>query len=95
MIMAEQRPTITKIDWDLFPEKYNDIIVHFSDNHRDIARFHTIEHGEMDSLSFAACRGYIIYAYMFTGEVEHYEIVDSSTGIVTNINQYKERYVRK
>lgn len=83
---------ITHIDWESFPEKYNDIIVYFSDNQREICRMHTIEIGEMDSLSSGAVRDYLIYVYMYTGNVESYQIVEKSVDIVTNINQYKQKY---
>lgn len=83
---------ITHIDWESFPEKYNDIIVYFDDNKREICRMHTMEIGEMDSLSSGAVRDYLIYVYMYTGEVESYTIVEKSNDIVTNIKQYKQKY---
>lgn len=83
---------ITHIDWESFPEKYNDIIVYFSDNQREICRMHTMEIGEMDSLSSGAVRDYLIYVYMYTGNVESYQIVEKSVDIVTTINQYKQKY---
>jgi hypothetical protein len=83
---------ITHIDWEWFPEKYNDVIVHFSDNQREICRMHNVEIGEMDSLSCGAVRDYLIYVYMYTGEVEGYTIVEKSNDIITNINQYKQKY---
>jgi hypothetical protein len=86
---------ITHIDWTWFPEKYNDIIVHFSDNQREVCRMRTMEIGEMDSLSSGAVRDFLIYVYMYTGEVEHYAIVEKSTDIVTNIKQYKQKYGTK
>jgi len=83
---------ITNIDWELFPEKYNDVIVHFSDNHREVCRMQNVEIGAMDSLSCGAVRGYLIYVYMYTGEVESYIIVEKSMDIITNMNQYKQKY---
>ena len=83
---------ITHIDWEWFPERYNDIIVHFSDNKREVCRMRTMEIGEMDSLSSGAVRDYLIYVYMYTGEVESYAIVEKSNDIVTNIKQYKSKY---
>ena len=52
----------------------------------------TMEIGEMDSLSSGAVRDYLIYVYMYTGEVESYAIVEKSNDIVTNIKQYKSKY---
>ena len=83
---------ITHIDWEWFPERYNDIIVHFSDNKREVCRMRTMEIGEMDSLSSGAVRDYLIYVYMYTGEVEGYAIVEKSNDIITNIKQYKSKY---
>jgi len=83
---------ITHIDWEWFPERYNDIIVHFSDNKREVCRMRNVEIGAMDSLSCGAVRDYLIYVYMYTGEVESYAIVEKSTDIVTNIKQYKSKY---
>lgn len=83
---------ITHIDWESFPEKYNDVIVYFSDNKREICRMRPVEIGEMDSLSSGAVRDYLIYVYMYTGNVESYTIIEKSNDIVTNIKQYKQKY---
>ena len=83
---------ITHIDWNWFPERYNDVIVYFDDNKRDICRMRNVEIGEMDSLSCGEVRDYLIYVYMYTGEVESYAIVEKSNDIITNINQYKQKY---
>lgn len=83
---------ITHIDWESFPEKYNDVIVYFSDNKREICRMRPVEIGEMDSLSCGAVRDYLIYVYMNTGNVESYAIIEKSNDIVTNIKQYKQKY---
>jgi hypothetical protein len=83
---------ITHIDWNWFPERYNDVIVYFDDNKRDICRMRNVEIGEMDSLSCGEVRDYLIYVYMYTGEVEGYTIVEKSNDKITNIKQYKEIY---
>jgi hypothetical protein len=83
---------ITHIDWNWFPERYNDVIVYFDDNKRDICRMRNVEIGEMDSLSCGEVRDYLIYVYMYTGEVEGYIIVEKSNDKITNIKQYKEIY---
>ncbi len=83
---------VVGIDWNWFPERYNDIIVYFSDNQREICRIKNIEIGEMDSLSYGEVRDFLIYIYMYTGEVEGYAIVEKSTDIITTIKQYKEKY---
>jgi len=83
---------ITHIDWNWFPERYNDVIVYFDDNKRDICRMRNVEIGEMDSLSCGEVRDYLIYVYMYTGEVEGYAIVEKSNDKITNIKQYKEIY---
>ena len=83
---------ITHRDWEWFPERYNDVRVHFSDNKREVCRMRNVEIGEMDSLSCGAVRDYLIYVYMYTGEVESYAIVEKSNDIVTNIKQYKSKY---
>lgn len=93
--MASLGYEITKIDWDWFPEKYNDIIVHYSDNTRELCKSHRIEIGAMDSLSCVFARGYIIYIYMYTGEVEHHSIEQCSTELIKSLKEYKERYGTK